>query len=454
MKGDIDKIQAQENLKRISANFELELLRLIKTLNLISQSKELYREQITFIQALTDRYKLRLSDFTIRLLDLERKSHEVSHSQDADERFAAPKEPVLTPSAVIDVITELRRYFDEFSTELENNKNGYLNKLDSVYSVYNLQLGASQTDLDHKLRELQKEISSAADSNGAGGKEKDLTEDVTQIDYVKPSLRQHETVKTKSTRIDYIGPDIEPDEPIKQVSHKTTAQAAPNNKAKPETKTEAKSNSTPREPDADKDAKIKNSYVIGAGLLILGIIVGVLFYDMLMRMWGVPQATVVDVKTYPSPANKALKKAAPPPPVQKEQAKAPAVPKKVTEKVKEENNPPQQIQTPQEAVKEKPAEIVTAQLQAKTEKDKGSEPTVPTDQSPGRTAAGIETNYTVIGVGANVRSGPGMDNDIVTVVNEGDVFKGLGEKSGRWVKVQTPDGKKGWISTTVIREVE
>jgi hypothetical protein len=42
---------------------------------------------------------------------------------------------------------------------------------------------------------------------------------------------------------------------------------------------------------------IKNSYVIGAVLLVLDIIVGVLFYDMLMRMWGVKEVSVVDFKS-------------------------------------------------------------------------------------------------------------------------------------------------------------
>jgi hypothetical protein len=88
MKGDIYNDHAQENLKMISANFEL--LRLIKTPNLISQSKELYRKQITFIEELTDRYKLRLSDFTIHLLDMERKSHEAFSAEDADNQFSTP----------------------------------------------------------------------------------------------------------------------------------------------------------------------------------------------------------------------------------------------------------------------------------------------------------------------------------------------------------------------------
>jgi hypothetical protein len=428
MKGDIDKDLAQENLKRISANFELELLRLIKTLNLISQSKELYKGQITFIQALTDRYKLRLSDFTIRLLDLERKSREPVAAPDPENLFTTPKDAPLTPASVAAIVYEIRDYLNEISSDIEKNKEEYLNKLDSIYSVYNLQLGASQTDLDHKLRELQKEISRVAESNGSALAEKEKTEDVTGIDYVKPSLRRPETVKPeepakpRARNIDYIGPD----EPRTETPRK----APPQDAHAPKAKTEIKSTPKTATAETDKDAKIKNSYVIGAGLLILGIIVGVLFYDMLMRMWGVEEVSVVDVETYP--ATEARKE-----PASKSQdatteteVKAPEVPKPAAE------------------VKSKKAEeaagIKAPALPPKTEK----QPETPPAQPP----AEATVNYTVIGVGANVRSGPGMGNDIVTVVKEGEVFKGLGEKQGRWVKIQAPDGKEGWISGKVIRE--
>ena len=69
MKGDNQKDLVQESLKRISANFELELLRLIRTLNFISESKELYKDQIDYFQSMIDKYKLGLKDFTINLLE-------------------------------------------------------------------------------------------------------------------------------------------------------------------------------------------------------------------------------------------------------------------------------------------------------------------------------------------------------------------------------------------------
>lgn len=429
MKGDIDKDLAQDSLKRISANFELELLRLIKTLNLISQSKELYKGQITFIQALTDKYKLRLSDFTIRLLDLERKSREPAREGYGENLFAPPREQALTPAAVADVVFEIRDYLNNLSDEIEKNKDEYLQKLDSVYSVYNLQLGASQTDLDLKLRELQKEIARASESNGSGQDGKETAEDVTSIDYVKPSIRQPEavkpaeTVKPKPRNIDYIGPDEPPKEPAAKPATQTTSSAKP----KPEIK------STPKTADTgtDKDAKVKNSYVIGAGLLILGIVVGVLFYDMLMRMWGVEKTPVVNESTYSSPA--ARKKPAP-------EVKPPAA-------VKEAPKAPEQAAVKKGETAESAVQAKAPLSQPVTEK----EPEKPQAQPP----AEVDTvSYTVIGVGANVRNGPGMGNDVVTVVKEGDVFSGTGETQGRWVRIRTSDGKEGWISTKVIRETD
>ncbi len=432
MKGDIDKEFAQENLKRISANFELELLRLIRTLNLISQSKELYKGQITFIQSLTDKYKLRLSDFTIRLLDLERNSREPSHAHDSENLFGVPREPALTPESVAGIVHEIRDYLNEISSDIERNQNEYLNKLDSVYSVYNLQLGASQTDLDLKLRELQKEISRVAESNGSGMSEKKKTEEVTGIDYVKPTLQQPETVKPRVRNIDYIGPD----EPQKQVSHKAAPQAA---SAKP--KAEIKSTPNTASADPDNDAKIKNSYFIGAGLLILGIIVGVLFYDMLMRMWGVEEVSVVDAETYSVSSTKKEPAAESPASVKKE-VKAPVEAAL--------NNKPLPPAKPVVAVN---GDNAVAPAQTKAEPPSLFNTKVPVE-APAVAPAGGSANYTVVGVGANVRSGPGMGNDVVTYVKEGDVFKGLGEKQGRWVKIQAPDGKEGWISTKVIRETD
>ncbi len=135
---------------------------------------------------------------------------------------------------------------------------------------------------------------------------------------MKPTLQQPETVKPRVRNIDYIGPD----EPPKQVPQKPAAQAAASAKPKAEIKSTPKTASA----DPDNDAKIKNSYFIGAGLLILGIIVGVLFYDMLMRMWGVEEVSVVDAETYSVTDAGKEPAAVSPPAIGKDKVKAPDQP--------------------------------------------------------------------------------------------------------------------------------
>jgi hypothetical protein len=160
----------------------------------------------------------------------------------------------------------------------------------------------------------------------------------------------------------------------------------------------------------------------------------VLFYDMLMRMWGVEEVSVVDAETYSVSSTKKEPAAESQASVKKE-AKAPV------EAAQKNNSFP--LAKPAADVKgDKTEPSVRMKAQSVPPPD-----AILPGQTPAESPAGGSENYTVVGVGANVRSGPGMGNDVVTFVKEGDVFKGLGEKQGRWEKIQAPDGKEGWIST-------
>ncbi len=48
-----------------------------------------------------------------------------------------------------------------------------------------------------------------------------------------------------------------------------------------------------------------------------------------------------------------------------------------------------------------------------------------------------------------VRSGPGRDNSIVFVVDNGVPFRVL-KRSGAWLKIQHSDGDKGWIHEALV----
>lgn len=51
---------------------------------------------------------------------------------------------------------------------------------------------------------------------------------------------------------------------------------------------------------------------------------------------------------------------------------------------------------------------------------------------------------------ANVRTGPGTNYSILTKVNPGTQIKAMGQQ-GNWYQVTLPDGRIGWIYTTLVR---
>lgn len=55
----------------------------------------------------------------------------------------------------------------------------------------------------------------------------------------------------------------------------------------------------------------------------------------------------------------------------------------------------------------------------------------------------------VTGNSANVRQGPGTNHAVVFQLSKGMTAKLL-EKQGKWVKVQTVEGKKGWIAGFLV----
>ncbi len=48
-----------------------------------------------------------------------------------------------------------------------------------------------------------------------------------------------------------------------------------------------------------------------------------------------------------------------------------------------------------------------------------------------------------------VRSGPGRNNDVVFVVNNGVPFKVL-KRKGKWMKIEHSDGDRGWIHEMLV----
>ncbi len=443
---------ARESVKRISANFELELLRLIKTLNLISQSKELFRTQAAGIEAFTAGQRARLDNLKAKLA---RMGEAPPASGDP---FEAPAERPPVPDYLFDITRDIESYLDEIGSGFEKLKTDYVGKLDSVYSVYNLELGASQSDLDTRLKELEKELIHAAVP--AAAEKAPEPEAAPAVHSVPPAPEEPGPERTFVPRVDYIGPDPTVDNITtlrpngKKPEEAETKPPQKTEQEKPE-KTEKKEAKAAKANGQAAQAGFKSPYVMNAVLLIMGLILGVIFYDALMRTWGIQNYTGAQKIEAEAPVSPP---AVAPAPVKKEaeegnlaavnrQPKEPAPAPKPVEPVQERAETPAIIA----AVPEKLEEEAKAEPEAAAPPAETVAEPEPAQSTPAVTTAGAGA-YTVIGAGANIRSGPGMGYDVVREVSGGETITSTGEVRGRWVKISVPGGGEGWISSKLLQE--
>jgi outer membrane biosynthesis protein TonB len=438
---------ARESVKRISANFELELLRLIKTLNLLSQSKELFRTQAAGMEAFISGYRIRLNDLKARLA---RMGDAPAASGDP---FATPSERPPVPDYLFDITRDIESYLDEIGSDLEKLKTDYVGKLDTVYSVYNLELGASQTDLDTRLKELEKELIRAVGPAPAAEKAAE-PETAPVVHPVPPTPEETAPERTFVPRVDYIGPDPTVDNitTLKPNGKKPEeAETKPPEKTEQE-KSEKKEVKTAKPSGQAAQAGFKSPYVMNAVLLIMGLILGVIFYDALMRTWGIQDYTSGRKIEAQAPVS-APAEAPAKPEAEGKAAAANQQPKEPAAAPKPVEPAPRRVEIPAITEPEKPqqetAQTETGETASATGADAEPAPAETTSAAVKTAGAGA---YTVIGAGANVRSGPGMGYDVVTEVSGGETLTSTGEVRGRWVKVTVPGGGEGWISSKLLRE--
>lgn len=450
----MDNDTAQESVKRISANFELELLRLIKTLNLISQSKELFRTQAAGMEAFTAGHKIRLHDLKAKL------ARAGEPGAPSGDPFAPPAGRPHVPDYLFDITDDIESYLNEIGSDLEKLKAEYMGKLDTVYSVYNIELGASQTDLDTRLRELEKELIGVLSPARAAKAPEPEPEPAAPEEFTPPPAPEEKAPEAAFVpRVDYIGPDPTVDN-ITTVMPSEKKPEEPAAKAPEKEKKEVKA-ATPVEQTAQ--AGFKSPYVMNAVLLFMGLILGVIFYDALMRTWGIQDYTNGKKMEAKAPVSAPVEETVPAEPeapeekaaVTAEKPKAPlAAPKPAEPAVPEEAPARAEVKVPSAPAPEKAQQPETAEVETDT-----AEPTTESapEEAPSTTVAtttGAATMYTVTGPGANIRSGPGMGYDVVTEVRGGETLASTGEVRGRWMQVSVPGGGEGWISSKLLREAE
>lgn len=359
-KSEIENLVNKE-LSRLSHDFELDLVRLLKTLSLISQSKSILEKHTEYLRGRSVEFQNRLSGFTITLLDLEKEIGQLP--QIPGDKLDKQIERLKL------ILRDYSAYAREMSNNLEKTSGEYINSLESAHNFYTLELQSSQIELDSRLKELESNLSKTLAEASALENEGETT----------PQKSEEKTPKD-----------------ISHVDEEST-----------------KSSKT-----SLNDLVIRNKGIT-LGLISL-ILVALLFGLWVFNNRREPQEIGVELRSeavLPRGTSKEV----------------------VVEFEKEEKG------TGEDEIGQEEMTEITETHQAIIKEETKETPQQPLPKN---------KLLTVIGAGAYVRGGPGIDYPIFSVVKEGEVFERLDGERGNWIKIKTGDGTVGWISKKVVREVD
>lgn len=152
-KKDDKKSMIEERLNRISSDFELDVLRLIKTQSMISSTSEIIDSESETVKKRSEEFQEILKDFSNNLLEKAKNmpafENDASSQRDINEIL----------STIEDYRTRTRKIRDEVEQVTKEN----LSRLSSLHEFYSMELRAYQEGLDTKLQDLQKSIASTLD---------------------------------------------------------------------------------------------------------------------------------------------------------------------------------------------------------------------------------------------------------------------------------------------------
>jgi hypothetical protein len=147
-----------EKLSRLSSDFELDLIRLLKTISLFTQSKEILQKNFEHLDLKSTDFQMNLGNFTISLLELENKINEnvfspVEKSPELYQHFHSYINDIKL------LIKEYISYAKELNDVLKKKSRDDFNNLEVIKNLYDLELRIAQTELDSRLKNLQSYIS-------------------------------------------------------------------------------------------------------------------------------------------------------------------------------------------------------------------------------------------------------------------------------------------------------
>lgn len=168
-KEKIDSIM-NERLRRLVSEFELDLMRLLKTASFLSLSKDVLQKHVNYIFSESTNFQKNLGNFTISLLELEKKISEqfTPHGEKTQELVQDLKIYIDDLNLLIN---EYIHHSKEANDVLEKKRNDDINNIEALNNLYNLELRSAQTEFDSRLKRLESSISKTiSEASGSDSK--------------------------------------------------------------------------------------------------------------------------------------------------------------------------------------------------------------------------------------------------------------------------------------------
>ena len=382
----------EEQVIRVSNNFESDILRLIKTQSMIKTSGSILDEEIAYLNSKTDQVKEKLNELNLKtneLSDLLKVSFE--------DKDLSSTHVGLYVNEFIASIAKENEEIDSLKKELSDRLVNGSEKLKSLHQFYIAELEAFQQEVDSGLSNIHEDIKKQVDEQLAPAVEEqppeELKEDLppeTTETIVEPEAPSLEVVKEPETE------DNETIENEEEYYQKMFASSSPQNGNQP--------------------ADDKFLYIALGFLLLCA--AGFIGYYLKYIKPNTAGEMVILEELY-------------------------------TENGTEEKTSDAVSGTADttDADKVDDKAIRTASLPLKGNSP-GPEEYISSEK--GTLSGAKEFNHTIRVKRANMRSGPGKNYGVVTVVTYGTSVAMLDEQSGIWTKIALPDGKEGWVAKKLL----
>lgn len=405
-----DKKQLLEKqLNYITSNFEVDLLRLIKTRSYIAMSKEVINDELDSLKQLSLNFQENLKEIVMETLQLEGEfDNSAIGGTKTHETFRKLK------NNLNDYIAST----ESFVKDLESRNSSSIEKLESLQKFYLMELEASREELDFRIKSLQGNMTKMLDG-----------EEVVVKDYKEEISKKHDEIE-------------------KQIESKVSKRTTQKN-GEFESVLNAASSGIINDNDLNSDISAtteirkyrknkreKWQRIFGIVFLsgILSICITLFyFYNKDYKKLQLAEESYKQSKVVEPEAGIGE------PPQAENEDQIPDnevspiidIPENIdSSEISDEANNKIKDEAVETSKNEAPANSVEEKLPDENLK-----------------------KFTLNGKAANVRSGPSTRYGVVTVVKRGDIFESLDENSRHWIKIKLADQKEGWISGRLIKEV-